>query len=323
MPKYKNIGFIGTGKIAPSHADVLTHLGCKIVAATSRTGGESSLRFKSGYSLTSIYLDWREMLDQNEIDALWVTPSWNVIDEIIVDLIQTGIPLFLEKPVALSSRRIQEAIEAHADFKQDIQVGYNRRFYDFIPRLKKAIGKGTVRSVIVEVPESVKGKSDELVNYLYIQNSSHVFDLLFHLFGSLSILKASSTNNGGHSQSVLLESSEKGFPINLVTVWDTPSNFTIKIFIDDEVIILSPLEVYKRYKDFEILEPNAEMPIRRYVPQEQETLFCMDSESKFKPGFFNQTEYFLGINKQRGFTPANLESSYEITCFCEQLMGLG
>ena len=91
------------------------------------------------------------MVKNKELDAIWVVASWDQMDTMLIPLIETGTPLFLEKPIALSSDRIQSAIEVHNKTKQYIQVGYNRRFYPFIDELKSIIEDGELRSVLIEM----------------------------------------------------------------------------------------------------------------------------------------------------------------------------
>ena len=94
------------------------------------------------------------MIRKESLDVLWVMASWDQMDSLLIPLIKTGIPLFLEKPIAVSSKKIREAIHTQLLTNQYIQVGYNRRFYSFIEKIKSIISKGELRSVLVEIPES-------------------------------------------------------------------------------------------------------------------------------------------------------------------------
>ena len=288
-----NIGFIGCGEIAHFHADTLMALNQNIVAVSSRKKSPNIVPFSKKYSINRQYTDWQKMVEDEDVDALWVMASWDQMDDLLIPLIETGLPLFLEKPVALSSEKIQEAIEVHSKTNQYIQVGYNRRFYPFIDEIKSIIEKGELRSVIVEIPESIDLGNVELAQNLWLMNSSHVVDLLLYFVGPLNVkYKNSKILSGSKIKSsfnAVLET-EKGVPVHLSAEWNTANNFGITFFVDNKCIVLKPLEIAMIYKGFDVIEPTKNIPIRQYQPKKIDTYFC---DGKFKPGFYEQTEYFL------------------------------
>src|ERR1035437_5445630 len=97
------IGFIGCGNIAHAHADVLEYLGHKISAVSSRPSSKNMDLFSKKYKVPSVYDNWKEMLEKEKLDALWVIPSWNIIEDMMLPVLRYGIPTFFEKPVALTS----------------------------------------------------------------------------------------------------------------------------------------------------------------------------------------------------------------------------
>ena len=97
------IGFIGCGNIACFHADVLKYLGHDIVAASALDLNSNNLKyFRKEYNVTSSYSSWSNMIENEKLDALWVTVNWDVIDKIFLDILAYGIPTFFEKPIALN-----------------------------------------------------------------------------------------------------------------------------------------------------------------------------------------------------------------------------
>ena len=287
-----NIGFIGCGNIAHFHADTLTALNQNIVAVSSRKNSPNIVPFSKKYGINRQYTDWQKMVGNENLDALWVVASWDQMDTMLIPLIETGTPLFLEKPIALSSDRIQAAIEVHNRTKQYIQVGYNRRFYPFIDEIKSIIEKGELRSVIVEIPESIDLGNVELAQNLWLMNSSHVVDLLLYFVGPLNVkYKNSKILSGSKIKSsfnAVLET-EKGVPVHLSAEWNTANNFGITFFVDNKCIVLKPLEIAMIYKGFDVIEPTKNIPLRQYKPKKVDEYFC---DGKFKPGFYEQTKYF-------------------------------
>jgi predicted dehydrogenase len=287
------IGFIGCGNISHFHADVLMKLNQNIVAVAAKKNSPNIIPFSDKYFIKKKYYNWHEMVDNENLDALWVVASWNQIDSLLIPLIETGLPLFLEKPVALSSGKILKAIEIHKKSGQYIQVGYNRRFYSFIDKIKLILEKGELRSIWVEIPESIEFSNVEIANNLWLINSSHVIDLLMYLVGPLNIKYKKTNiltgNDIPSSFNAILET-EQNVPIHLSAEWNAANNFGITFFVDNKRIVLKPLEMVTIYEGFDIIEPTGPLPIRQYKPKIVKKYFC---NGKFKPGLYEQAEYFF------------------------------
>ena len=318
-----NIGFIGCGSIAHFHAEALIELGIKISAVSSRPNSPNISQFSKKYNIKNKYSQWEKMVQMENLDALWVVVSWHQMDSLLIPLIQTGIPLFLEKPVALSSKKIKEAIDSHAITNQYIQIGYNRRFYPFIEKIRSLITSEGLRTILVEIPESVDSNDNKLASNLWFVNSSHVVDLLYFFLGPL-ILKYK--NNKSHSNSTYPSSfnaileTEDSVPVHLTAEWNSSNNFGITFFVDNKRIVLKPLEMVSIYNGFDVREPSKVSTIRQYKPKLIDSYFC---KGRFKPGFYEQAEYFIGgmirDNKIEKSLCPDLYSSYKVSKIIEQI----
>ena len=318
-----DIGFIGCGNIAHFHADALKALDVSIVAVTARENSPNIIPFSEKYNIKHQYTQWEAMVEKEALDALWVVASWDQMDQLLLPLIKSGIPLLLEKPVALTSAKIQEAIDLHVGTKQYIQVGYNRRFYPFIDEIKSIIENGELRSVFVEIPESVDLKNINFADNLWVINSSHLIDLLVYFVGPLDIKykdqKILSGSEIPSSFNAMLET-ENNVPVHLIAEWNTSNNFGITFFVDKKSIILKPLEKALIHEGFDVIEPAETIPVRQYKPKLIGS-FC--SEGKFKPGFYEQTEYFIDNYKLSGRISkhADLHQCLSTTSLIEKIMG--
>jgi myo-inositol 2-dehydrogenase/D-chiro-inositol 1-dehydrogenase len=91
------IAIVGAGWIAEDHRAVLRNLGHKLVAVcdVDRERAEKLARGEA-----RIYADWSELLEREELDALWVaTPPLHHAAPAIAAF-ERGLPVYLEKPVA-------------------------------------------------------------------------------------------------------------------------------------------------------------------------------------------------------------------------------
>ena len=103
-------GFIGCGNAARHHADVVKALGHQIYAVSARVSSPNIDSFGRDYSVSRKFSDWREMLVHGKLDALLMATSWEQTELIAKDVIQAGVPVLIEKPLALSSVKVKEIL---------------------------------------------------------------------------------------------------------------------------------------------------------------------------------------------------------------------
>ena len=322
------IVFIGCGKISYFHYDVFKALGIRIVAAAARKNSSSLAKFITTHKEVIPYEDYAMMIRIEKPDAIIVMPRWDQVEKVLYDLLEFDIPKLVEKPIATSADRIESLIKMYSNTKSNILVGYNRRFYDFIPEIKLLLASINISAVEIHIPESSNGISDmNLLDNLFVQNSSHVIDTFYYLFNSPAIhierikkLSSAEKNRPAGYNAFL---SANNIPIHLIANWNSPSNFGIKFHSENLLVEILPLEIATIYNGFEIIEPTNENPIRKYKPKVKTQYFISDISAKFKPGFFNQainfTETSILCNRPN-IQGATLKSTLEITKFCSKII---
>lgn len=323
-----NAGLIGCGNIARFHADVLRDIGICLQAVCSSPASTRLVPFSEEYAIPHAYGTWQQMMNEESLDAVFVFAPWDAIDGMLLPLLKYEIPIFFEKPVALTPERIEEAINTCAGLIDKVQIGYNRRFYDFIPAIKELLTTRVIKAIEVHLPESSEGiSSEKLVNHLFLQNSSHVIDLLLYLLDFPTITPVEITRhldskgrpNGYNS----LMMTDGMIPIHLIACWNSPSNFGLKFHSDGSLIELLPLEMARVYDGFEVIEPTRENPIRRYKPRVSQEFFMDPLSAQYKPGFLRQTLNFVEtciLGTRSNVHAANLSSTLKVTDLCRQVM---
>ena len=125
------VAIIGAGNFAKSmHLPNLQRLSDRYViqAIMSRTGAnaESIAReFSASYATTS----YQEVLDDQEVDAVIITTRHNLHKEMVLQALQAGKHVLVEKPLAMNESELEE-IEAYLQEHPDaplLLTGYNRR----------------------------------------------------------------------------------------------------------------------------------------------------------------------------------------------------
>lgn len=139
-------GLVGSGAIAPTHAQVLTRIkGAELKAVYSRSdakGRELAEQFGC-----SFYADFEEMLQNGDIDAVAIcTPSGRHAD-FAVQAAQAGKHVLVEKPLEISLERADAIIRACEQASVQLGVIFQRRFSPGVVRLKEMISQGKLGKI--------------------------------------------------------------------------------------------------------------------------------------------------------------------------------
>jgi predicted dehydrogenase len=136
MPESVRVAFVGTGGIANHHLGRLQEIdGVEVVALCDTVEGRAAAASEK-YGGTA-YTDYRRMLGEAEMDALYVcVPPFAHSDAEILAA-QRGVHLFVEKPVVMhleTGLKILDAIEAAGVMSS---VGYGMRHMATVQAVKR------------------------------------------------------------------------------------------------------------------------------------------------------------------------------------------
>ncbi len=139
-----SIALIGAGGFAKGmHLPNLAELGSdyRLRAVASRTGhnaASTGKRFSADYCTT----DYREILEDKDVDAVIITTRHNTHDTMVLEALQAGKHVLVEKPLALDESKLA-AIEAFFadgdDAKPVLLTGFNRRFSPYAEKIASLI----------------------------------------------------------------------------------------------------------------------------------------------------------------------------------------
>jgi hypothetical protein len=320
--KTVKFAFIGCGKIAHCHADVIKHLGHTIEAVVARGGSVNIDGFAEKYAVGKKMYDVEEFLkywgeSDNAIDCILVCTPWDVTENVLRQLLPLGVPVMSEKPAVLSSAGLEYLKEKYET--RNLFVAYNRRFYDFIPPLKELIQNESVVCVDIlsaEPCETIMEKlGEEICAYMLYFYSSHVIDLMYYLFDDIEIKNAVRTTSNGKTSWVSdLYAGKHNCPVQMKILMDCPQNSYFKIYFEKKVLVLCPFEkmiLYDKLKK----EENASKAI--YTPSVQTEL---NTDDTFKPGFVNQMNYFIeNFVFQKNSSFEHIRQLSKVTAFCDAL----
>ncbi|MBS3944530.1 MAG: Gfo/Idh/MocA family oxidoreductase [Melioribacter sp.] len=194
MEKLK-IGIIGAGRMGITHMSILgPNPNIKITAISEPSKLIGSL-FEKYFSGLTVYSDYNEMIQKEELDGLLLCTPPNLHKSIGLQAIEKGINLFVEKPFTTSYKDAIELAE-RAECKRLVgQVGYVNRFNDMFLKAKELLKNGIVGEVIrfktemfsstickPDDGEGWRGKIESGGGCLF-EMGSHAIDLVNYLIG--------------------------------------------------------------------------------------------------------------------------------------------
>lgn len=132
------VGVIGTGWIAGTHLSVLKGIEEASVQAVADVDGERAQAFAAEAGARA-FTDWRQMLESEELDALFVcTPPLAHLDPATAAL-EAGLPLYLEKPIARGLDDARRIVETAERTQTVCAVGYQWHALDLLDEVRRLL----------------------------------------------------------------------------------------------------------------------------------------------------------------------------------------
>lgn len=289
-----NVLLVGAGPIALAYAKVLQGMGVDFTAIGR--GAESAQKFKHACGVppaTGGLADW---LAGNRI----VPGTVAIVALSAVDLADATCALadadvrriLVEKPAGLSVAEIDRVAEVAARTGAEIYVAYNRRFYASVQAARAMITEdGGATSFHFEFTEAVTRilsapKDPRLLAAWFLANSTHVVDTAFFLGGAPVELsgEVSGALDWHPAGAVFVGHGRTAGNARFTwhADWRSAGRWGIDVRTPRRRLILQPMEqLAVQEKDSFAVTP-----------------YALDDalDREYKPGFFRQTEAFLGAS---------------------------
>jgi UDP-N-acetyl-2-amino-2-deoxyglucuronate dehydrogenase len=141
LPMLK-FAIVGTGVIAHFHAKALSHLKGGELVAVADNQVEVAREFAESYGIASVYSDYEEMLKREDIDSICVCTPSGLHGEVVIAAAQAGKHVFCEKPLEITSEKMQRMIDTCRENKVKLACVFQRRVMPASIIVKKAVQEG-------------------------------------------------------------------------------------------------------------------------------------------------------------------------------------
>lgn len=188
------IGVGGRGRLA-AHAH-RPGRGSRIVAGAD-VYSTALDHFAASYPDARTFSDYRQMLDEVPLDALFVSTPDHLHEEQAVAALSRGIAVYLEKPMAITIEGCDRILAAAEAGQARLYVGHNMRHMSFVREMKRIIDSGEIGEVkaawcrhFIAYGGDAYYKDwhseQKYVNSLLLQKAVHDIDVLQWLCGGLT-----------------------------------------------------------------------------------------------------------------------------------------
>ena len=143
-------GLIGCGDISRKRvAPALNELETCELVAVNRGRVELAESFAREFGARRWYADWRELLADKEIDAVYIaTPVYQHVEQTIAAA-EAGKHVLCEKPMAMNVAECDQMIAACRANVVKLGIAYYRHFYPVVQRAKAIIASGEIGKPVV------------------------------------------------------------------------------------------------------------------------------------------------------------------------------
>jgi predicted dehydrogenase len=138
-------GLIGCGDIARKRvAPALNNSANSTLVAVSRANRDLLDTFADEFGAEKRYSDWRDLVQDREIDAVYVATPVHLHAQQTIAAADTGKHVLCEKPMALNVAQCDQMISACNDNAVKLGIAYYRHFYPVVRRVKEIIESGEI-----------------------------------------------------------------------------------------------------------------------------------------------------------------------------------
>lgn len=148
--KKLNWGLIGAGDIARKRiAPALNEIeNCELVSVSS-SRIDSAEEFAKEFGAKKRFADWREMVADEETDAVYIATPVFLHKEQTIAAAENGRHILCEKPLAMNAKECAEMIAACKANNVKLGTAYYRPFYPLIEKVKQILASDEIGKAIV------------------------------------------------------------------------------------------------------------------------------------------------------------------------------
>jgi len=189
------VGIIGYGSRVSNMAKTLGiyDIPYKVAAIADPRAQEIKTKGDDFLKDTVFYTSADEMLEEAELDGVMIGTRCYLHTEMACKAASYNIPLFLEKPVAITFEQVKQLHQVFKEFSAPVVVSFPLRVTPIVTRVKEIIDSGQVGTIehVIAFNDVPYGsgyyagwyRNFDEVGGLFLQKATHDLDYIYHLLG--------------------------------------------------------------------------------------------------------------------------------------------
>ncbi|MHB1458472.1 MAG: Gfo/Idh/MocA family protein [Armatimonadota bacterium] len=199
-----NIGLIGAGGISLySHMPSFSKNPYVEVSAVADPNLDAANRIAENFGVDKVTDDYHAILSDSSIDTVDICVPHNLHYRLVMDALNAGKDVILEKPISMNLEEADEMIATADKVGKRLLVSLNQRFLPIHRKVKEmlddgSIGKPFLANLIIlgnvvgdlNNPSNWRGKWDESGGGALFDSGTHVIDIMRYWFGEPTAVTA-------------------------------------------------------------------------------------------------------------------------------------
>ncbi|MGZ7107788.1 MAG: Gfo/Idh/MocA family oxidoreductase [Methanobacterium sp.] len=179
-----NVGVIGVGAMGYNHARVYSKLKNANLIAVSDLLKEKAEEVSKEYNAKG-FVDYNDILKMPEIEAISVCVPTTHHFNVVMDAIEHGKHVLVEKPIAFTLREAKTMVKAAKDEGVKLATGHVERYNPSVEKTKELIKNDVIGEVVSASAKRVGPFPPRIKDVgVTIDLAIHEVDIMFYLFES-------------------------------------------------------------------------------------------------------------------------------------------
>ena len=178
------VGVVGVGNMGRHHARIYSELSKEgkiefvgVADANLERAKEVASQFK-----TKAFGDYRELV--GEVDAVSIAVPTSLHKQVVLEFIENGVSVLIEKPIAESIESAQEIIRAAKKNNVTLMVGHVERFNPGVLKLKEILDENLIGKVVTLTAKRVGPLPPQIKDVgVIVDLAVHDIDVMSFLVG--------------------------------------------------------------------------------------------------------------------------------------------
>jgi len=209
-PEDPVVGVIGAGNFTGQVLlPAIVATGARLHTIASN-GGVTGSHHGRKFGFENSTTDTQALIENPEINTLFITTRHDSHARLVIQALQAGKHVFVEKPLAISHAQLDDVEEVLCTSSTQLMIGFNRRFSPLVADMKRAretVSGPVAMTMLVnagELPANHWTQDAEVGGGRIVGEGCHFIDLLRYLADAAIVSLHSSTMDSACSDTVLI-----------------------------------------------------------------------------------------------------------------------